>query len=239
MGEVIRRTAAAEDIIADVRSTLANAGAKGGEWNELATQRLADVVALIDDVGARLAKAEAALEPLVAAVDARNADADAVLGRVSDAIWNAVGRPASDPALSVLFPGGIAYYADAVVEKQPGRMELLAELLESRIHPRLAPDQAQAHAKDIRASAKQLRAAVDALAAPSERVELLQRVRRALATVAHADLTSLKRLYKNEHFSQADIHAVIPDRPASAEKAKAAPGEPAAPGGTGSTTPSA
>ncbi len=80
---------------------------------------------------------------------------------------------------------------------------------------------------------------MDALAAPSERAELLQRVRRALATVAHADLTSLKRLYKNEHFSQADIHAVIPDRPAPAGKPKAPPGEPGTPTGPGSTTPTA
>ena len=195
MGELIRRTAAADDIIADVRATLMNAGAKGGDWKELAEQRLAGVVAMIEDVEGRLAKAEAAVEPLLAAVNARNDDADAVLGRVSDEIWNEVGRPAADPALSVLFPGGVAYYADASVDKQPGRMDLLAELLESRIHPRLPPEQAEGHAKEIRDSAKQLRAAVDALATPSERVDLLQRVRRALATVAHADLTSLKRLY--------------------------------------------
>jgi hypothetical protein len=111
--------------------------------------------------------------------------------------------------------------------------------LDSRIHPRLPPEQAKVHAKEIRASAKDLRAAVDTLAGPNERVELLQRVRRALATVAHADLTSLKRLYKNAHFSQADIHGVIPDRPATAGRPKAAPGGPAAPEGTGSMTPTA
>ena len=81
------------------------------------------------------------------------------------------------------------------------------------MHPRLAPELVKAHAKEIRASAKQLRASVDAVTAPSERVDLLERVRRALATVAHAELTSLKRLYKNAHFSEADIHAVIPNRP--------------------------
>jgi hypothetical protein len=37
----------------------------------------------------------------------------------------------------------------------------------------------KALAAEIRASAKQLRAAVDALAEPNERVDLLQRVRRA------------------------------------------------------------
>ena len=141
---------------------------------------------------------------------------DAVLGRVSDEIWKEIGRPVADPALSVLFPGGVSYYADASLDKQPARMDLLAELLHSRIHPRLLLEQVKVHARDIRAAAKELRTAVDAVPGPNERVELLQRVRRALATVAHADLTSLKRLYKNAHFSQADIHAVIPDRPSSA-----------------------
>ena len=83
------------------------------------------------------------------------------------------------------------------------------------VHPRLAPEQVKAHAKEIRASAKQLRTAVDAVSAPSERVDLLERVRRALASVAHTELTSLKWLYKNAHFSEADIHAVIPNRPAA------------------------
>ncbi len=207
-------------------------------WKELAEERLAGVVALVDNVEAQLEKAEAKLEPLLAAVNAKNDAADAVLGRVSDETWNEVGRPAADPALAVLFPGGVAYYADARLDKQPARMDLLAELLESRIHPRLSPDQVKAHANDIRAAANELRASVDAVAGPNERVELLQRVRRALATVAHADLTSLKRLYKNAHFSQSDIHGVIPDRPASTKKSGMAPAVPAPSQGSGSSTPS-
>src|SRR5215471_20253718 len=54
MGELIRRTAAAEDIIADVRATLTNAAAKGGAWKVLAEERLSDVAALIDRVEGRL-----------------------------------------------------------------------------------------------------------------------------------------------------------------------------------------
>src|SRR5262252_1670716 len=108
MGELIRRTAAADDILTDVRATLVSAVAKGGSWKELAQERLAGVVALVDNVEAQLEKAVARLEPLLAAVDAKNDEADAVLGRVSDEIWNEVGRPAADPALAVLFPGGVA-----------------------------------------------------------------------------------------------------------------------------------
>jgi hypothetical protein len=142
---------------------------------------------------------------------------------VSDEIWNEVGRPASDPAFSVLFPGGIAYYADGKVEDQPDRMDLLAELLESNIHPRLSPAQVKGHTRDVRAGAKQLRAAVEAARAPSGRMELLERVRRAVAMVAQAELSALKREYKNQHFTEANIHAVIPDRPAASKKAAPQP----------------
>ena len=223
MGEVIRRTASPVDIIADVRATLTNAAAKGGVWKTLADERLSPLMAVVTDVDARYAKAESDLTPLQAAVDAKDVDADRMLGRVSDEIWNEVGRPASDPALSILFPGGIAYYADGDVEGQPDRMDLLAELLEASLHPRLPPAQAKAHAKEVRAAAKTLRAAVDLAQPARARVELLDRVRRALATGAQVELSSLKRLYKVERFSEADIHAVIPDRPMTARKSAATP----------------
>jgi hypothetical protein len=213
MGEVIRRTASADDIFADVRATLVNARAKGGIWKALAEGQLADVVVLIDGVEVRVAATGKELDPLAATLDAKNDESDRLLGRVSDEIWNEVGRPAADPALSILFPGGIAYYADGSTETQPDRMDLLAELLESNIHPRLSPAQAKAHAKEVRASSKTLRAAVEAARVPAARADLLQRVRRAVAMTAQVELAGLKRMYKIEHFSEADIHAVIPDRP--------------------------
>ena len=45
------------------------------------------------------------------------------------------------------------------------------------------------------------------------KVKVLGRVRTALAKVVHSDLSNLKRVYKVEGFSEAEIHAVIPDRP--------------------------
>jgi hypothetical protein len=229
MGEIIRKSAAADDIIADVRVTLMNARAKGGRWKALAEEQLGTVVALIENVEGRRGQAEEAVAPLLAALDAKDDEADRLLGRVSDEIWNEVGRPAADPALSLLFPGGIAYYADGDTEGQPDRMDLLAELLEANIHPLLPAAEAKGHARDIRAQAKGLRAAVEAARAPRARVDLLARVRRAVAMSAQVALTGLKRLYKNEHFSEADIHAVIPDRPAAGRKVGPAPAPPAPP----------
>jgi len=226
MGEVIRKSAAAVDISADVRRTLANARAKGGNWQSLAESKLGAVTPLLDTVESRLAAAEAELVPLVAAVHARDDEADRLLGRISDEIWNDVGRPASDPALSVLFPNGIAYYAEGVEAAQPGRMKLLAELLEANLHPRLSKEKAKVHADAIRASAKSLEEAVAAAAEPASRVDHLTRVRRALASNAQTELAALKRVYRAEHLSEADIHAVIPDRPLGTRKAPEAPPAP-------------
>lgn len=223
MGEVIRRTASPVDIIADIRATLANASAKGGVWKTLADERLAGLTVVVSDVDARYAKAQSDLTPLQAGLDAKDVEADRMLGRVSDEIWNEVGRPASDPALSILFPGGIAYYADGDVAGQPDRMDLLAELLEAGLHPRLPTAEAKAHAKDVRAMAKTLRMALEQAQPARARVALLDRVRRALATAAQVELSSLKRLYKVERFSEADIHSVIPDRPMTARKTAVPP----------------
>jgi hypothetical protein len=60
-------------------------------------------------------------------------------------------------------------------------------------------------------------------ATPATRVEVLQRVRRAVVTSAQAALTNVKRLYKAAGFSEADIHTVIPDRPLPAKHTPPAP----------------
>lgn len=225
MGEVIRKTAAANDIFNDVRATLVNARAKGGVWATLAEEQLAAVLELVETVTSRHQQASQPLPPLLAAIETKDEEADRLLGRISDEIWNEVGRPASDAALSILFPGGIAYYADGKQEEQPDRMVLLAELLEAGIHPRLPSDKARAHAQAILDSAAALRSAYEAAQPPLLQLKQLEQVRRALATNAQVQLAGLKRLYKVERFSEAEIHAVIPDRPPAPRKPVPAPQE--------------
>lgn len=222
MGEVIRKDASANDIVSDVQTTFEKANARGGAWKELAEQRLGPVITLYQGVEAQLVQARQEAAPLVAQVGAENERADDVIGKVSDDIWNAVGRPASDPALSILFPGGITYYADGDVEGQPDRMAVLAQLLVSNIHPKLDAAKAQAAADEVTTAATALRDVVDAARIPTARIGVLERVRAAVARSAAIELANLKRLYKAASFTETDIHAVIPDR-ARAKKAPAAP----------------
>jgi len=229
MGDVIRKTAAAETIIADVRAADTAAQVRGGTWKQLADEHLANSLKVIDLVERRLAAAEAAYGPLAAAVDSIDETADALLGRVSDAVWNEVGRPAQDPVYTLLFPGGIAYYVDGPDAEQPARMELLAELLEANLHPRLDPAKAKTFADEIRKSAADYMAAVQAAAGPRAQLEMYGRMRTAVARNAQMSLSNLKRHYKISGFSEAEVHKVIPDRPTT--KKPAAPAGPAVPGG--------
>jgi hypothetical protein len=218
MGVVIRKGAAVEDIVRDVRVTLTNAAARGGLWKELAEARLSAVLSVLDMNAEQIQQAKQVCLPLKAELAARDDEADHLLGKISDSLWNEVGRPRSDPSIETLFPGGISYYTGGPTEEQPHRMELLATLLDARTHSKISASSATEAAKALRDSAAMLQAAVDALTIPAARVHQLVQVQRALANTAHGELAALKRRYKSENFSESDIHAVIPDRARTPEK---------------------
>jgi hypothetical protein len=223
MGEVIRKDAAAADIFADVQTTLTNATAKGGDWQTAAGDRLGSIVTLMAGVTTRLTEARAAAGPAVAELEVADDAADKLLGRISDDIWNLVGRPGTDPALDILFPGGVSYYASGSTEEQPVRMNLLADLLESSIHPRLEAAAASAFATEIREAATALDGKVDAARPLRARLKLAERMQSSVSRTGQVALSRLKALWKADGKSEAEIHAVIPDRPAR----RRAPDEPA------------
>jgi hypothetical protein len=213
MGEVIRKNAATVDILAYARTTLNNAKQRGGDVQRLAEEKLAPTLLLAEDVTGRMQTASTEAAPLIAALDAENDVCDDLLARVQDDVWNLVGRPASDPALDVIFPGGIGYYAEGEVNSQPARMLLLAELIRASIHPRIPAERATAFAAEITEGANRLRAKAEAAATARDRANLLKRMQTALARTTQLQLAALKRLYKAHGLSEADIHRVIPDSP--------------------------
>ena len=107
----------------------------------------------------------------------------------------------------------MSFYAQGDIEGQPERIDLLVELLEADIHPKLSADESAAYGGEVRTQAQKLRAVVDKIRLPKARVHLLEHVRRAVAGAAQVKLAGLKRRYKAAGFSEADIHKVIPDRP--------------------------
>lgn len=157
MGDVIRATAAAEEIFKDTRTALNNARAKGGTVKERAEEGLAPILAMVDATEAELATARAVLAPLSAEVRAENDRADAAISRIYDEVWNDVGRPANDRYLALMFPGGAGYYTDGDTPGQPARMELLARLFDKNLHPKLTAEQSNAYAARVREAAVALK----------------------------------------------------------------------------------
>lgn len=235
MGEVISSKAAADDIFFDVETTHARAVARGGKWQQIEQERLGTLLTVIADLKARLSAAEAAVLPLKAAVEAQDKRADQFIGKLSDDIWNAIGRPAFDPTYDVVFPGGIAQYTAGANEEQPDRMDLLANLLEMRLISKLDPNGLKDIVKSVRDEAAAYRKVIDSYAQPRIELQQLQRAKTAIAHSAQMELSHLKRLYKASGFSEADIHTVIPDRP----RPKKSPVPPPSPAPPEPNTPSA
>ena len=213
MGDVIRGSAAREEIFKDGRTSLTNARARGGNRQERAEVSLGPAIALVDVTEQELKTGSGELAILKAALAAENDRADAVLDRTYDDTWNDIGRPANDRFLTLMYPGGAGYYTDGDLPGQPIRMELLAKFYEEGIHPKLTSTQSQAYAQRIRAAAADLKADIDAAAAPTANVMLLERTLTALARVVQFELANLKRMYKIDGLSEAEIHEIIPDRP--------------------------
>ena len=218
MGDVIRNSAAVGDIFADAGSALAAAIAKLGIAKILAEERLGPTVVMVNAIEVELKQVREIATPLIAEAKAENDRADAMLARTYDDIWNDVGRPANDRVLAILFPGGASYYAEGDVDNQPLRMQFLAELLERGIHPKLTAAQVTTYATRVRDAAKALSDDLEVARVPAARLALLERIRTALGRTTQIELASLKRSYKNEGMSEAEIHTIIPDRPPPAKK---------------------
>lgn len=214
MGQVIRKDAAATDIFADAGVAYSKAKAKGGIAATLAEERLAPILELIGTMTAQQKAASDLAAQLLITLDAADKKADKTIGAVSDAIWNAVGRPGpgNDPALSIIFPGGNTFYVDGDVTEQPDKMDLLVELLGAGLHPKLPAADAQQAIDTIKAEAADLRAAVEAARIPRAKVLLLGRVIQAIGRATAIELANFKRLLKANGLSEAEIHTVIPDR---------------------------
>jgi hypothetical protein len=213
VGEVIAKSAAVGDIIEDLRTTLSNATSRGGSLHTDAERFCKEVLQLVDEVALQQASLEAAIEPLQAAVAAADSDADDLLAALYDETFTTVGRPASDPFLTLLYPNGSSAYTEGPTSEQPERMRLLAKLLERKVHPAIPEARLPDMIRSIRESADQLQAAVVAAQGPEIQLQMLEKMHTVLARSGQIQLTRLKKYWKALGLSEADVHQIIPDRP--------------------------
>jgi hypothetical protein len=203
---------AEEAVAADVRAAVARCSARGGTFKRVADERLGPVVSLIQTVGSELKKARDAATGVLDAVSVARKSAGARMEQVHEALWDALGRPPSDAAMSLLFPGGAAYYSDGSVDELPDRMDLLAGLLEAGVHPKVPPEKAKELAREVRVAARTLREAVDTARMPRARVRLLERAVLVVAESARTELSSLPKRLAAEGESEGDIDSVLAPR---------------------------
>lgn len=210
MAEVIRRGAAAQEIIADVTATRENAKLRGSPWDDLAGQFLDDVLGMTRRVNAALASATEEHERADKVLALAVREAHLQVGGYYYELWQALRRPAYDLHLRLMFPEGAKSCTDCPVEDQSDRMLLLATLLAEHTHPRLDPARCDTIADELRRLAARLRAARADTMAPRSRVEHYAALIRPVAIVAHTKLSALKKALLAHGFRQTEIHEVIP-----------------------------
>jgi hypothetical protein len=218
---MIAQNAAAKEIFKDVRTAASEGAAQSEAVAAITAKELAPVVLVIDELEAGITSAEKAAAPFVSATNATYASACAAVRMVHDITWNYIGRPASDGKFALLFPGGADHYIDGEAEKLPDRMELLAQLFEKNLHPKLSAAQNQEAAGKLRDAAKAYQDALDAARIPVAKLVLLERTRTTMGRSAHATLANYKRLLKVAGLTEAQIHAIIPNRPRAPKKTQA------------------
>lgn len=232
MGDLVPKTAAAETILGDVATTHERAAARGGKWAELAERMLGAPLSMAATLDEHRRASYAELKPLLASLDAEDDRADKLIGQISDEVWNAIDRPAFDPSYDVVFPNGISYYTSGSDAEQPDRMELLAQLIEMNMIKRLTPEQCKSFAQRIRDEAVAYRKVLAQISGPRARVQMFDRATTALAQSSQMALSHLKRLYRAEGFTEAEIHTVIPDRPRKKPSSVTPPSPPSTPKGS-------
>lgn len=243
MGEIIGKYADRNLIAADVKATRTNAhaksqpvgGAQGGpalaadpRWVSFADERLGRREAIWDTQSARLVAAKTHTQKARALLGAIDLQTDLFVVELREALWRDAGRPGpnADPDLELLFPEGSEGYT-AGAEGGGDRLTYLADLLRTVGHPKIDAARTLAAADELDHLARLHTDAEIALARAAGRENLLDKSLTVIARSARLALVQLKKAYLLAGFSEADVHAVIPDRPSAPAKKRET--EPVAP----------
>jgi hypothetical protein len=222
VGSVIARTASVERIHEAAKKALDASVARGGEILTLAQTRIATVIAALSETEIQLKQARADDDAKHAALLARDEESDLEIGAVCDEMWNAMGRPSQSMDYNLVVNGGKNVWTDGDPAKQPALMAVLAKNIRTSSHPKLAAK------KEDWAKRLEIKAAAQAEAArPTESsyalVTALTMQRRTLADALQIGLVRFKRDLKNTGMTEAQVHEVIPDIPATARAGEPSP----------------
>jgi hypothetical protein len=214
MGQVITRKAGTDRILAVFAKTFTQAAARGGDVQSIAVARLGGLQADVAEVEQQYNDARDVDEKANVALMARDAESDLEIGAVIDEIWNCTGRPAQSVDYELIVGGGRNDWTEGNPSRQPHLMNVLSANIRHTSHPKL---QAKKEDWALRIDAKATAQAEAAKSADASEilVTTLSMRRRTLAFAAQVALTRLKRDFKNAGMTEAQVHEIIPDVPAT------------------------
>ena len=214
MGSMIPRSASPDRIKDAGSKTMTSAKVRGGEIQTLAEAQIAPLLTALESYEQLLIQARVDDDNLYAALMARDSESDLEMGAVCDEIWNALGRPNQSIDYDLIVNGGKRVCADGDPGKQPHLMGVLANNIRSSKHPKLA-DKKEAWATRIVQRAAAHAEAARPVEAANAQVTALTMQRRTLADALQVGLTRFKRDLKNMGMTEAQVHEIIPEAPAS------------------------
>jgi hypothetical protein len=174
----------------------------------------------LETVDQRLNQARATDDQLHAALMARDSESDLEIRTVCNEIWNALGRPAQSVDYDLIVGAGTKTWTEGDPTKQPHLMAVLASNIRNTKHAKLI-DKQEAWAKRIEDKAAAQAEAAKPTDAAHALVTVLSMQRRTLADAVQLGLTRLKRDLKNIGMTEAQVHEIIPDVPATTNNAPA------------------
>jgi hypothetical protein len=230
MGQVITAKASAEDILADVETTLTEARRRGGVQAREAEEFLAEVFGSGSRVLRDLRTHDRALRTARDELRWVTHQVRMVTGKVHDDLWNLLGRPRHDPTLALLFPNGASTCNIGPVAERVTKLAALAVFVHELEDPRLPEGVGVPMAVPVQALVVRLEAAIEGVKAARAVRDTTAAHRRSVGRAAQRQLARYKKILLARGFRQDEIHDLIPDRRPAAAPTKARPASTAAPG---------
>lgn len=204
----------AHDAVSRVLSVaLANARARGAQWQSLADEFLGSTeLALknIEKIRLELLRNQSAP---ARAMSEMNERVLALLERLADTVWAERGQSPQDPFISILSPGTPNFFFDWTIGRPVDRLDILLELFGGDAIPSVQSAEVAAILGDIRALLPEFRMLNEDVRAFRARLDVLEKSSEVVARVGHVQYARLRRRMRAEGFDAFEVRKVLPDIP--------------------------
>lgn len=209
----LQSTIAHEAVSRVLAMALANARARGAQWQTLAEEFLGtteQVLQNVEKIRQELLRNQGAP---ARAMSEMNEKALALLERLADAVWAERGQSPQDPFISILSPGTPNFFFDWTIGRPVDRLDILLDLFGGDSIPSVQSAEVAAILGEIRALLPEFRVLNEATRAFRAKLELLEKSSEVVARVGHVQYSRLRRRMRAEGFDAFEVRKVFPDVP--------------------------